>query len=164
VNLARLRAAIDDSVYELEPKDFAAQSAQSARGTTDERWDELVRTLALEPGDDSGRTRHEVVVDGWRFVVTVESAARAALRERADTVGAGTARATTDRIRAQLPGRIVAVFVALGDAVTAGQRLVALEAMKMENEVRAPRAGTIARVDVKAGDRVELGDELLVIE
>jgi oxaloacetate decarboxylase (Na+ extruding) subunit alpha len=162
VNLARLRATVDgDSAYEFEPSDFAAQSSE---GTANQRWEELVRTLALEPGDDSGRTRHEVVVDGWRFVVTVESAARAALRERADAVGAGTARAATDRIRAQLPGRIVAVFVAPGDAVTVGQRLVALEAMKMENEVRAPRAGTIARMDVRAGDRVELGDELLVIE
>jgi oxaloacetate decarboxylase alpha subunit len=162
VNLARLRATVDGgSAYEFEPSDFAGQSSD---GTGNQRWDEHVRTLPIEPGDDSGRTRHEVVVDGWRFVVTVESAARAALRERADSVGAGTARTATDRIRAQLPGRIVAVFVAPGDAVTVGQRLVALEAMKMENEVRAPRAGTIARVDVKAGDRVELGDELVVIE
>jgi biotin carboxyl carrier protein len=160
VNLARLRATVDGTVYELAPSELATQPKESP--TT--RWDELVRPVAPEPGEDAGRKRHEVVVDGWRFIVTVESAARASLRERADAVGSGTARATTDRIRAQLPGRIVAVFVAEGDAVTAGQRLVALEAMKMENEVRAPRAGTIERVDVKAGDRVELGDELVVID
>ena len=148
MNLARLRVTVDGSVYELEPSDLAQESRDP---TGAERWDELVRPLQPEPGDDKGRTRHEVVVDGWRFVVAVESAARAALRERASTVGVGTARAATDRIRAQLPGRIVAVFVAKGDAVTAGQRLVALEAMKMENEVTP-------------GDRVELGDELLVIE
>jgi biotin carboxyl carrier protein len=161
VNLARLRATVDGGVYELDPSELAVESSER---TANPRWDELVRPLPLERGDDTGRTRHEVVVDGWRFVVTIESAVRAFLRERADTVGAGSARAATDLVRAQLPGRIVAVFVAPGDVVTAGQRLVALEAMKMENEVRAPRAGTIARVDVNAGDRVELGDELLVIE
>ena len=50
-----------------------------------------------------------------------------------------------------------------GDAVTAGDRLLAVEAMKMENEVRAPRDGTVERVAVGAGETVELGDVLVVI-
>ena len=45
-------------------------------------------------------------------------------------------------IKAQIPGRVVRLWVADGDTVEAGQRLLAIEAMKMENEVRAPRAGT----------------------
>ena len=50
-----------------------------------------------------------------------------------------------------------------GDVVAAGARLLAVEAMKMENEVRAPRAGTVERVAVGAGETVELGDILVVI-
>ncbi len=50
-----------------------------------------------------------------------------------------------------------------GDAVTAGDRLLAVEAMKMENEVRAPRDGIVDRVAVGPGETVELGDVLVVI-
>ena len=58
---------------------------------------------------------------------------------------------------------MVAVAVVVGDAVTTGQRLLAVEAMKMENELRAPRDGTIDRVVVAVGQTVELGDSLVVI-
>jgi biotin carboxyl carrier protein len=56
------------------------------------------------------------------------------------------------------------VRVARGDTVAAGDALLSIEAMKMENEVRATRPGTIATVAVEPGDRVELGDELVVVE
>jgi biotin carboxyl carrier protein len=54
-----------------------------------------------------------------------------------------------------MPGRIVKLLVAAGDAVAAGAGLVVMEAMKMENEIGAPHAGTVARVLVQAGDTVE---------
>ena len=57
----------------------------------------------------------------------------------------------------------MSVAVAAGDAVEAGQRLLSVEAMKMENELRAPRAGTVERIAVAAGQTVELGDTLIVI-
>jgi biotin carboxyl carrier protein len=66
-------------------------------------------------------------------------------------------------VRAIIPGRIVALNVAPGDDVTAGQQLLVLEAMKMQNELRAPRDGTIDRVAVGVGVNVEVGDLLLVI-
>ncbi|MEP6639101.1 MAG: biotin/lipoyl-containing protein, partial [Chloroflexota bacterium] len=66
-------------------------------------------------------------------------------------------------VRAIIPGRVVSVAVAAGDPVTAGQRLLAVEAMKMENELRAPRDGTVERVAAAAGETVELGDLLVVI-
>ena len=64
-------------------------------------------------------------------------------------------------VKAQIPGRVGRLWVAEGDTVEAGQRLLAIEAMKMENEVRAPHAGTVESVRVAAGSSVELGDELL---
>jgi biotin carboxyl carrier protein len=63
-----------------------------------------------------------------------------------------------------MPGRIVKVLVNEGDAVTARQGVVVVEAMKMENEVRAPRAGTVKEVRVVQGALVEARTVLLVIE
>jgi biotin carboxyl carrier protein len=111
-----------------------------------------------------GGQRFEVVVDGWRFEVLVEPAEQAELRERARRAATEHQAHVRHEVRAQIPGRVVSVLVAVGDTVQAGQPLLSVEAMKMENEVRAPRPGTIGRVAVSAGERVELGDELVVIE
>ena len=65
---------------------------------------------------------------------------------------------------APLPGTVVRVHVAEGDHVSAGDILVAIEAMKMEHEIRAGHAGVVAEVAVAAGDQVEAGRLLVVIE
>jgi biotin carboxyl carrier protein len=106
----------------------------------------------------------EVVVDGWRFELEVENAARAELRERATRRRAAVAGEGPLEVRAIIPGRVVSVAVATGDAVTAGQPLLVLEAMKMQNELRASRDGTVARVATAPGTTVEVGDLLLVLE
>jgi biotin carboxyl carrier protein len=112
-------------------------------------------------GSGSGLLAYEIVVDGWRFEVSVEPAARAELRDRARR-GASVDRAHASLVvRAPISGRIAGVRVIDGQAVEAGEPLLTLEAMKMENVVRAPRAGTIARVAVGAGQTVELGDTLV---
>jgi acetyl-CoA/propionyl-CoA carboxylase biotin carboxyl carrier protein len=118
----------------------------------------------VAPPDAAGRRTVEVVVDGWRFEFEVEDAARAALRERASrdrAVGLGGGGPL--EIRAIIPGRIASVAVTAGDLVEAGQTMLAVEAMKMQNELRAPRAGTVSRVAVAAGATVELGDLLVVL-
>jgi biotin carboxyl carrier protein len=62
-----------------------------------------------------------------------------------------------------MPGRVVKVLVAKGDAVEPGKGLVVLEAMKMENEVRAKIAGTVADVHVVAGATVEGNAKLVTL-
>lgn len=62
-----------------------------------------------------------------------------------------------------LPGTILDVFVNVGDKVTAGQRVVLLEAMKMENNIEADVAGTVTAVNVRKGDSVLEGETLVVI-
>ena len=111
----------------------------------------------------SGIRRLEVVVDGWRFEVDVESETRARLRERATSARGEAGGGGPVELRAIIPGRVVSVDVAEGDAVEAGGRLLVVEAMKMQNELRAPRAGTVSNVAVGAGQTVELGDLLLVL-
>jgi len=111
-----------------------------------------------------GRLTREVVVDGWRFEVAIESERLASLRERASRGDAASTTSSPLDVRAIIPGRIVALSVVPGDAVTTGEQLMVLEAMKMQNELRAPREGTVGRVQVAVGDRVEVGDVLLVFE
>lgn len=126
------------------------------------------RRVILEPpeaiADGRGVVRREVVVDGWRVEVEIESARRAVLRERASRGRSEAAHGGPTEVRAIIPGRVVSVSVAAGDAVAAGQQVLVVEAMKMQNELRAPRDGTIARVSVAAGETIEIGDLLLVLE
>lgn len=68
------------------------------------------------------------------------------------------------RVKAPIPGLITAIAVQVGDTVTAGQRLLVLEAMKMENEILAPRAGTVTQVSVHQGKSVVLDELIIEIE
>lgn len=111
-----------------------------------------------------GRRIVEVVVQGWRFEWIVEDAERATLRARASRPR--TAGDTSDgplEIRAIIPGRVAAVSVVAGDPVVAGQAILVVEAMKMQNELRAPRDGTVSRVAVASGQTIEIGDLLVVL-
>ena len=71
--------------------------------------------------------------------------------------GAGT------KVTTPLPGTILDVFVNVGDKVKAGQTVVLLEAMKMENNIEADVEGTITEVKVRKGDSVLEGDVMVVI-
>jgi biotin carboxyl carrier protein len=61
-----------------------------------------------------------------------------------------------------MPGKVIELRVAEGDAVQAGQVLLIMEAMKMEHSVIAPQDGTVAQVSVAAGDQVD-ADALLIV-
>jgi biotin carboxyl carrier protein len=67
------------------------------------------------------------------------------------------------RLAAPMPGRVVRVLCEVGADVAAGQGLVVIEAMKMENEIRAPRAGRVQEVAVREGQAVEAGALLAVV-
>ena len=105
----------------------------------------------------------EVIVDGWRFELEVEDAARADLRARATRARATGVGSGPFEVHAMIPGRVAAVAVAVGDSVTVGQTLVVVEAMKMQNELRAPRDGVVERVSVAVGETIDLGDLLVVL-
>jgi len=69
-----------------------------------------------------------------------------------------------DRVRAPMPGRVVALRVAAGDQVDAGQELAVLEAMKMELALKAPRAGVVGELRATVGEFVEADSVLVVLE
>jgi len=78
--------------------------------------------------------------------------------------GAGAADASDGAILSPMPGRIIAVAVAAGDAVAKGQKLLTLEAMKMEHSLVAPFDGTIAELNASEGGQVSEGALLVKIE
>lgn len=67
-------------------------------------------------------------------------------------------------IAASMPGKVVRVLVAEGDVVEAGQGLIVMEAMKMQNEIKAARAGRVVTLQAVAGATVNVGEILAVIE
>jgi biotin carboxyl carrier protein len=99
------------------------------------------------------------IASGQRTYVRVESE-----RHRAAEAARKGGKSVSDKvIKSPMPGRIVKVLVQKGDAVEAGQSLLVIEAMKMENEVRAKAACTVAEVHVVAGATVEGNAKLLTL-
>jgi 3-methylcrotonyl-CoA carboxylase alpha subunit len=79
--------------------------------------------------------------------------------------GTGTSHGIHDgEIEAPMPGKVTAVEVAAGDKVAKGQRLLTLEAMKMEHALTAPFDGTVAELNAKAGAQVTEGTLLVRVE
>jgi biotin carboxyl carrier protein len=81
--------------------------------------------------------------------------------------GAGGAKVNLEgpiELTAIMPGKVSSVKVKKGDAVTEGQGLIVLEAMKMENELTSPKAGKVTDVRVKEGQSVEGGAVMIIVE
>jgi pyruvate carboxylase subunit B len=112
--------------------------------------------LVLRPGE--GRGEWVVHAAGRRFEVQVVDERTRSINEM--TGGAQTARGPKP-LRAPMPGLVVRVEVEEGDSVAAGQGVVIVEAMKMENELKSDGGGVVSRVHVVAGQAVEKGAMLV---
>ena len=99
-----------------------------------------------------------VVVDGYGFDVQIRDP-RALVRRGNDAGGAGR-----QSVKAPMPGKVVRVLVAVGDSVEAGQGLVVVEAMKMQNELKSPKTGKVAQLATEMGAAVAAGEVLVVVE
>ena len=122
---------------------------------------------------DSGA--YSVLIEGRAYLVTAGAGAGIRVNRRELSVeifdpramrgrqsaGAGAGRLN---IAAPMPGKVVRLLVAPGDAVEAGQGLVVVEAMKMQNEMRSPKAGRVAEVRTSVHATVAAGEVLVVIE
>lgn len=110
------------------------------------------------PADRTSHSQWIVTAQGERLEVRAEDERTRHIRSLLGTRGAA---AKAGILRAPMPGLVVRVLVAPGDTVVAGQGLLALEAMKMENEIRAAAAGVVQSVAVQPGQAVEKGQVLL---
>jgi biotin carboxyl carrier protein len=107
-----------------------------------------------------GRGRYTLWVDGYRFEVEALDERTRAIRDLSVATAGPVGPAP---VRAPMPGLIVRVNVNVGDKVQAGQGVVVMEAMKMENELRTTGPGTVKSIEVAAGIAVEKGALLITL-
>jgi biotin carboxyl carrier protein len=112
--------------------------------------------------DDDGRTVYSLAQrqapGNWAGLALMRAG------EESAAAGAAAGPKKGMRVRAQMPGKIIAVSVKAGDVVEKDQPLLVMEAMKMENVIRAPQAGKLGQIKVQAGQAVETGADLCVID
>ncbi len=128
----------------------------------------------------SGPTIYSIIEDGQQFEVMVDERGAhgfdvlvggrlfhlESLNERTKllTSSAVAVASGPQTVEAEMPGKVVRVNLAPGDAVGQGQGVVVVEAMKMENEIPSPIDGVVKEVAVSAGQTVEAGAVLFVVE
>jgi biotin carboxyl carrier protein len=122
--------------------------------------------MSLLVGGDAFEVKRErslqgeihMVIGSARYAVDVQDPR--SLRTRHS---AGAAEAGPQKITAPMPGKIVRVMVAVGDEVKAGQGVIVMEAMKMQNEMKSPKGGRVQKILTSEGLTVNPGDTLAVI-
>jgi len=100
-----------------------------------------------------------IIIGSERFAAEVRDPR--SLRSRRAAAGAAAGPA---KILAPMPGKIVRVIAALGDEVEAGQGLVVVEAMKMQNEIKSTKKGKVTKIAVHEASAVNAGDLLAIVE
>jgi acetyl-CoA/propionyl-CoA carboxylase, biotin carboxylase, biotin carboxyl carrier protein len=135
-----------------------------------ERAEQLSHLTTSVAGASDGRVRERIVqaeVDGRRFEVKLlvpEPAHAELARRRRDRESQGAHHgAARDAIVTPMQGTVIAVEVAEGDEVEAGQVVCVVEAMKMENEIVSPRAGVISNLSIEAGQAVSSGQVICLV-
>ena len=115
---------------------------------------------------------YKITVNGVQYDVTVEEVANSSAQTQSPAPAAFQAAPQAPRqdasggfqLKAPMPGTITDILVSAGDEVKAGQNLLVLEAMKMENEITSPVSGKILTILTSKGAAVKTDDILLTIE
>jgi len=132
----------------------------------------IERQYSASPAGDG---TWSILVDGRSYAVAILGAGEVSINGRVlhvdvfDPRELRGRRSAADRsgpqaVTAPMPGRVIRVLVEPGQQVAAGEGLIVVEAMKMQNEMKTPRAGRVAAVKTVRGATVSAGDVLLVIE
>jgi biotin carboxyl carrier protein len=145
----KLRVVVDG-----EPVDLASVADVSLELVEPNVWSVLLAGRSFEVWLDDGQIR----VAGRAFDVRVEDP-RALSAETAGGAAGGRR-----QLLASMPGKVVRLLVAEGEEVVAGQGIVVVEAMKMQNEMPSPKAGRVTLIGIKEGDAVAAGQVLAAIE
>jgi biotin carboxyl carrier protein len=106
----------------------------------------------------SRQNKYEILFNDISYTFTVETPFSL---QRMMVLNASKGKATTEYLRAPMPGKIIDVLVREGAAVQRGEPVVILEAMKMQNEILSPINGTVVKISAKANSNV-MKDDLLV--
>ena len=145
---------INGNPYEVKIEDINESSTMARVTVNGTKYD-----VEIEGGKAAAPKKPQVVAVPEATGLSVTPKTPIASKPSAAPATAGGAKVTCP-----LPGTVISLNVKEGDTVTAGQTLVVLEAMKMENNIDAERGGVVKQVLVQAGATVMEGDVLLVIE
>jgi biotin carboxyl carrier protein len=147
-----------DGAFAIVNGERIAASLVSVPGTPVQlvRMGDTVHRVVARRGDRRGAWRLDT--DGVRFETDALDERMRALRDLTESSAAASGPAP---LVAPMPGLVVRVSVAVGDEVSAGQGLVVVEAMKMENELRSTSAGVVTAVRAVVGAAVEKGAVLV---
>jgi biotin carboxyl carrier protein len=99
----------------------------------------------------------EVWVEGRRYTISVADPRDRSGRQKKQTTSGPL------ELHAQMPGKVIKLLVAQGAVVQAGQGLIVVEAMKMQNEMKSPRDGSVTKIYVAEGAAVAAGEKLMVL-
>ncbi|HEY0405291.1 MAG TPA: biotin/lipoyl-containing protein [Pyrinomonadaceae bacterium] len=149
---SRVFAEIDGRSYEIEAR-------VSAQGIHVLAFEGRIYECRVD-AEAAQREAFEVHVGARAFAVAL----RDEKRLPHGGLSAGTQAGGTARLVAPMPGKVVRVLVEQGAQVLAGDSIVVVEAMKMQNDMKAPRAGTVTTLHAQAGATVKAGEVLAVIE
>lgn len=100
-----------------------------------------------------------VIIGSERFAAEVRDPRSLRSRKAAAGVGEGP-----QKVAAPMPGKVVRILVQTGSEVEAGQGIMVVEAMKMQNEIKSPKKGVVQKIAVAEGGSVASGDTLAIIE
>ena len=118
----------------------------------------LARVAGRSESAGNNLAPYQVQVNGVAYEIAVHDPRRRARRR------AGLAPEGRQNIQAPMPGKVIRILVAENQSVEAGQGLLVVEAMKMQNEIKSPRDGCVQAVRVREGQTVNAGEVLLVVE
>jgi len=146
-----------DYTYVLEGAENKAEPA-SVVEVSPGVFSVLLGTRSFTAYLSKDRERLEVSVGSERHWVS--------LSDRRDRRAGAQANAASGpaEVRSQMPGKIIKLLVEPGSAVKAGQGLLVVEAMKMQNEMKSPKDGVVAKIQGYEGATVNAGETLVVIE
>jgi biotin carboxyl carrier protein len=119
----------------------------------------LLSGKSYEVKQESAAGETNIVVGSLRFSASVRDPRSLRSRRAAASGGEGPR-----KISAPMPGKVVRILAPVGAAVEAGQGMVVIEAMKMQNELKSPKKGTVKKLNVSEGAAVEAGQTLAEVE
>jgi biotin carboxyl carrier protein len=119
----------------------------------------LIDGRSYQVTQEVGAVENNIVVGHERFSAAVRDPRSLRARRNADSGGRGAR-----KIIAPMPGKVVRILAPPGTDVEAGQAVLVIEAMKMQNELKAPKKGKVSKLSVSEGAAVETGQTLAEVE
>lgn len=166
----KFKVEVDESTFELGIQElgtmleFVVKGEKDVSGTASlvpigpGLYSVLLGTKSITVTLSKDDGRFEASSGGRRLFLTVADKRDRPAKQRSDAASGPV------EVRAQMPGKIISLLVAPGTEIEAGQSLLVIEAMKMQNEVKSPRSGTVSRLLVSEGETVPANHKLVIIE